>query len=112
MNFLKRAAILFLLFILFSSLIKNIFDYRNKIAFYRDYQTQYETEKKRNLVLHTQILKKSDPQEVEKTIRNRLNLSKENEMTVILAEPSPTPTSLPEPSLANWQKWKNLFFSR
>lgn len=104
--------ILFALIILFfiSSLTKNIFDYRDKVQFYESYKEEYEKEKKKNLSLKTEILKKSDPYEVEKTIRNELNLLKENEVDVIIPLPSPTqfvPTPTPPP---NWQQWYEVFF--
>ena len=106
----KRILLIFIVLFFISSLTKNIFDYRNKIQFYESYKKEYEDIKKKNLSLKTQILKQSDPYEVEKTIRNELNLLKENEVDVIVPLPTPT-VAIPTPTLPpNWQQWYSLFF--
>ncbi len=99
----------FVLF-LFSSLIRNIFDYRNKLQFYDEYKKEYEKEKKENTTLKTEVLKKTSQSELEKTIRNKLNLLKPDEVAVMLPSPTPipiTPTPIPLP---NWMQWWKLFF--
>ena len=107
----KRILITLIVLFFISSLTKNIFDYRNKIQFYESYKKEYEDIKKKNLSLKTQILKQSDPYEVEKTIRNELNLLKENEVDVIVPMPTPT-VVIPTPTLLpNWQQWYKTFFS-
>lgn len=98
----------FVLF-LFSSLIRNIFDYKNKLQFYQVYKKEYDQEQKQNISLQTEILKKTDPHEVEKTIRNKLNLLQPGEVAVMLPSPTPTPfIPIPTP-LPNWQQWWNVF---
>ena len=71
---------------------------------------QYEEEKKRNISLKTQALKKSDPNEIEKTIRNKLNLAKLNEITIMIEDPTPTPKPIVTPVLPTYQQWYELFF--
>ncbi len=105
----KLLLLLFLLF-LFSSLIKNIVDYRTKLQFYQQYKNRYEIEKKTNIQLKTEILKKSDPAEVEKTIRNDLNLLKPNEVAVILPSPTPEPSIITPTPAPVWKQWVNLYF--
>lgn len=100
---------LLFIFIVFT-LVKNIIDYQDKIKFYNQYQQEYEAQKKKNLSLQTEILKKTDPFEVEKTIRNKLNLSKEGEIDIILPKPSPTPVIVTPTPLPNWRQWWNVFF--
>lgn len=91
---------------LFSSLTKTLFDYQNTLSFYQGFKTEYETAKHENIALQTRILRASDRNELEKTIRNKLNLLKENEVAVIVPLPSPTPTVLtptPQPAYSQWK---------
>jgi len=110
MSLLKNAFLVFLVIFLSSSLIRNIFDYQKKIDFYKKYQNELAQEKKKKLSLQTEVLKKTDPYELEKTIRDKLNLSKSDEMSVILPKPSPTQTQISPTPLANWQQWRDLFW--
>jgi len=108
----KRGLYLLLIIFLFFSLTKNFFDYLQNIQFYQSYKENYEKEKKRNISLKTEILKKSNPEEVEKTIRDKLNLLQPGEESIILPNPTPTPTiSIPAP-LPNWQQWWETFFQK
>jgi|SRR3989339_341005 len=105
----KIIGVIFVIF-LFSSLIKNVFNYTSKNQFYQDYKNDYEKENKKNIELKTEIVKKQSVAEVEKTIRNKLNLLKENEVAIILPVPTltiitPTPTPVP-----NYLQWWNLYF--
>ena len=110
MGFLKNIFLVFLVIFLSSSLIRNIFDYQKKIDFYKKYQTELSQEKKKKLSLQTEVLKKTDPYELEKTIRDKLNLSKPDELSVLIPQPTPAPTKITPTPLANWQQWKNLFW--
>lgn len=99
---------IFILF-LFSSLVRNLFDYQNKVKFYQDYKNEYDRERKLNLTLQTEVLKKTSQNELEKTIRNKLNLLKPNEVAVMIPSPTPMPiTPTPEP-LPIWEQWWKLF---
>ena len=110
MGLIKRIIIILLLLFFFSSLTKTLFDYRKKVAFYEGYRNQYEKEKKLNTKLKTEILKKSAPAEVEKTIRNKLNLLFSDEVAIILPYPTPTIVTPTPTPLPNWQQWWNVFF--
>lgn len=110
MKLLYNIFLFFLIVFLFSALTKNIFDYRKNLRFYQSYKKEYELEKKENISLKTQILKKNDPDELEKTIRNKLNLSKPNEVTLIIPNPAPTPAVITPTPLPNWQRWYEVFF--
>jgi len=61
--------------------------------------------------LNRQLVKTESREYVEKEVRNKLNLSRENEVVIILPSVSPilqpTPTSID--ALANWQKWVKVF---
>ncbi len=107
---LKKIFLIIFLIFLFSSLLPNVLNYKNKIEFYQQIKKDYEEEKKKNIELKTKIINKKSIDEIEKTIRNKLNLSKENEVVIII--PSPTKKILPSPTpvLKNWQKWWQIFF--
>jgi cell division protein FtsB len=105
---------LFLIGILFlfliSSMTKNFFEYRKNYSFYEDYKREYEQEKQKNSSLKTQILKSSDPNQLEKIIRNKLNLLKPNEVSVIIPIPSPTPKLVTPTPAPPYSEWWNVFF--
>jgi len=98
-----------LLLILISSFIRNFISYQDGKKFYQQYKKIYEEEKKKNTKLKTQMLKQTDVYEVEKKIRNELNLLQPDEVAVILPSIKNTPTPTPTPNLPNWQKWINLY---
>lgn len=110
MVIIKKVFFALLIIFLFSSLIPGVFNYRNKLSFYRQTKKELEEEKKRQIELKTEIVKKKSVAEVEKTIRNKLNLLKENEVALIISLPTPSPKITPTPVLANWQKWWSVFF--
>ncbi|MCS7093483.1 MAG: hypothetical protein NZL96_03640 [Patescibacteria group bacterium] len=92
------------------SLIPNLLNYKNHLVFFQKIKEAYEKEKKKNIELKTKILRQKSVYELEKNIRNNLNLTRKNEMVVLLPplkiSPSPTPT----PFLSNWQKWLKVFW--
>jgi len=111
-SLIKKAVFVLVLVFLATSLVKNIYNYYDKQQFYNDYKDTLKKEASKNISLKTQILKKGDPNELEKTIRNKLNLSKEGETVVVLAMPSPTPVMVIPTPLPNWQKWWNVFVKK
>ncbi|MEO6509310.1 MAG: septum formation initiator family protein [Patescibacteria group bacterium] len=103
----KKILITLILVFLFSSLIKNISEYRKNLSFYATYKKNYEDEKNRNNKLKMQSIKENDPAELEKTIRNKLNLKKPNEVAIIVPTLTPfpmTPTPSPMPIYQQWVK--------
>jgi len=110
MKILRKIVFFLLLLFFFSSLAKNLLDYRNKVSFYQGYREDHEKEKKRNIELKTQLLKKSDVNEIEETIRNKLNLLKPGEVAIILKQPTPTPVIITPTPLPNYLQWWEVFF--
>ncbi len=106
MKLLKQVLFVVIVVFLFFSLTKNIFDFRKTLDFYQSFKKDYERVKKENATLQTDVLKNRNQIEIEKTIRNRLNLLKPGEIAVIIPNPTPTPsravTPTPEPVFMQW----------
>lgn len=105
MPLIKNFFFIFILLFFFSSLTKNFFEYQKNMSFYQGFKNEYQDEKKKNETLKTQLLKNNDSYEMEKTIRNQLNLTKDNEVEVIIPDPTPSPvvvTPTPEPPALQW----------
>jgi hypothetical protein len=109
MSFFKKLFFAIVFFILLSSSIRNILNYQSALKFYHQYKNGFEKEKEKNQRLKTEILKKTSLSEIEKTIRNHLNLLQPDEVALIIAQPTPSPSPSPTPSLSNFQKWLNLY---
>lgn len=109
MKAVKNTLAVFLIVFLLFSLLKNIFNYKDKMKFFEDYRQDYEAEKKKNIELKTEIVKKKSVTEVEKTIRNDLNLLKDDEIALILPSPTPTPVRLTPTPAPSWKQWLDLF---
>ncbi len=107
---IKKLFFVLLVIFLFSSLIPNVFNYRNKLSFYQQTKKELDDEKKRQIELQTQIVKKKSSDEVEKTIRNKLNLLKENEVALIIPSPTPKVIKITPTPAPNYIQWWNLFF--
>ncbi|CAN5160646.1 hypothetical protein BH09PAT2_BH09PAT2_01840 [soil metagenome] len=106
----RRIIVLLIASFFIMSLTKNILEYRKNLAFYDDYKNEFTKEKKRNEELKTEYVKTQDVNEFEKTVRNKLNMHKANEVILIVPQPTPTiiiptPTALP-----NYQQWVDVFF--
>jgi len=106
----KRIFTIIILTFLFFSLTKNIFDYKKTISFYQGFKQEYEKEKKRKIELKTNILKSKDPYEIEKILRNKLNLLKEGEIAIIIPDPIPTPKQRKQPSKPIFKQWMEALF--
>ncbi|MEK9169678.1 MAG: septum formation initiator family protein, partial [Patescibacteria group bacterium] len=87
MKLIKNVVFIFLLIFLFSSLLKNLFSYKSKLDFYQQFKQNFDKEKKRNIELKTEVVRKKSVEEIEKTIRNDLNLLKNNEIALIIPSP-------------------------
>jgi hypothetical protein len=107
-NKVKMSLFLVFSFFLILSLSKNIFDYQKKIQFYNSYKNDPEEEKRKNLALKSQIQRSKDLYSKEADIRNKLNLLKPGELTVIIPI-TLTPTPPPQPKKEIFQQWLELF---
>lgn len=100
--------VVFFIFLLFA-LSKNIVDYRRNIKLHETLKKEYDNKKKENIKLKTNVLRYNDPDELEKTIRNKLNMVKEDEVAVIIAKPSPTPQPLAPTPQQPYKQWLRTF---
>ncbi len=112
MSLLKKLILLSFLLILISYLISNIFNYYKKLDFYYSVKKNLEKEEKKQIKLQTEIIKKTNQEELEKIIRNQLNMTKDNEVIVLLPSPNITISPTPTPELKNWQKWLKVFLKK
>ncbi len=110
MKLIKNIIFLLLLLFLFSSLLGNLFGYKSKLQFYQQFKQEFEKEKKRNIELKTEVVRKKSTEEIEKTIRNDLNLLKDNEVALIIPLPTKIPVSTTPIPLPNWRLWWSLYF--
>lgn len=109
MSLLKKIFMGFLIVFLLFLLSKNFFGYPKTLRFYSTYKESYEKEKKKNIELKTTLLKKNSFYEIEKIIRNKLGLSRPEEIIVIVPDPQTTPSPTPSPTPPIYQQWLNLF---
>lgn len=112
MKLIKNIVFFFLLLFLFSSLLKNLFGYKSKLDFYQQFKQNFEKESKRNIELKTEVVRKKSTEEIEKTIRNNLNLLKDNEIALIIPSPPKVSISLTPTPLPNWKQWLEVYFGK
>ncbi len=106
-----RSIVLLILFIFFiTSLTRNLVGYYKNLSYHKDYADRYKEEDKRNRTLKTQVLKEKDPNELEKTIRNKLNLSQPNEIVIMVPTVTPTPTVYIKPTVPVYKEWIDVLF--
>lgn len=111
MNLLKNVIIGLVVIFIFFSLVKNIFDYQKKLLFFEEFKKEAKNEQDKNTALKTAVLKSGDINKIEKTIRDKLNLSKKGEEVVILARPTPTPVVITPTPAPVWRQWWGVFFA-
>jgi len=111
MGLLRRIFFLILLIFLATSFIRNIIDIKRNYPVYINSKIDFDKTKQKNAQLKTQIVKQKSLNEIEKTIRNKLNLSREGELVIIIPRPSPTPTPIIIPTIPFYKQWIEVFFS-
>ena len=106
----KRIILGLLVLFFLSSLTRNFFEYRRNLEFYESYKEDYLAEKQRNTELKTKLVKSKDPYEIEQTIRNQLNMVKDEEVAILLPEPSPTPILVSPTPVPPYKQWVDVLF--
>jgi cell division protein FtsB len=110
MKTLRKFILIVIFILIFLSLVKNILDYRSKMIFFQKFQSEEQKQEKENISLKTKILKSQDSFKIEQTIRDKLNLSKSNEVVVIIPSPTPAPVIVIPTQAPIWRQWVNVFF--
>jgi cell division protein FtsB len=111
MKFIKKIILGLVLILVFSASIKNLIKYKEKYQFYLSFEKEYQRLKKENIELKTELLRKKDRFEIEKKIREKLNLGAAGETVIILPpQPTPQPTVITPTPKPNWQQWMEVYF--
>jgi cell division protein FtsB len=110
MKFIKKIILSLVLILVFYALIKNLINYREKYQFYLGFEKEYQRLQKENIELKTELLRKKDRFEIEKKIREKLNLGAVGETVIILPQqPTPQPTIVTPTPKSNWRQWIDLY---
>lgn len=107
---MRKIVFFIVLFFLVISLIRNVTDYQRNISFYDQTKTNLDRAQLENKELKVRKQAGSSPFEVEKNLRNKQNLLRENEIIVIIPSPSPFPTPFVRPTDPPYKQWLQLFF--
>lgn len=104
--------ILFIIVLLFLivSLIRNVGDYNKNLTFYDDTKVNYLAAQEKNKALIIRKRSNSSDFEIEKNLRDKQSLVRENEYMIIIPSPSPTPPPYIGPTEAPFRQWVRLFF--
>ena len=108
---LKTIFIFSVLLILFINLIKSWVKLNERLDFIKNAKIKLVKEQKKQIDLKREFARSQTSEFVEKQARDKLNLSRDGELIILLPTPvltlSPTPT--PIDTAANWQKWVRIF---
>lgn len=81
----------FIVFTLFTSVLRNATALQRNTKFLDQLKNEYESEKIKNEKLKLKYAKSSHPFEIEKIVRNKLGLVRPGEELIIIPTPSTTP---------------------
>ena len=107
---MRKMVFFIVLFFLVISLVRNVADYQRNLSFYDQTKNNFDKALLENKELKVHKQADSSPFEVEKNLRNKQNLLRENEIIVIVPSPSPIPTPIVRPTELPYQQWIRLFF--
>jgi len=106
---MRKMVFFIVLFFLVISLIRNVADYQRNISFYDQTKNNLDKAASENKALKVRKQAGSSPFEIEKNLRNKQNLLRENEIIIIIPSPSPLPTPFIRPSEYPYKQWIRLF---
>ncbi len=89
-------------------LLKNIFNYQSKVIIFDEVKNELKKEKIKQEQLKSEIVKSKNFFLIEHNIREKLNLQKENEISIIMPKINISPTPTPTPIKMPIQKWFEL----
>jgi hypothetical protein len=85
-------------------------DYQRNISFYDQTKNNFEKALLENKEVKIHMQAGSSPFEIEKNLRNKQNLLRNNEIIVIIPSPTLIPTPFVRPTGLPYQQWMRLFF--
>jgi len=107
---MRKVVFIIVLLFLVISLLRNVSDYQRNISFYDQIKNNFDKASQENKALKVHKQAGSSPFEIEKNLRNKQNLIREDELIVIIPSPSVVPTSYVRPTDAPYRQWLQLFF--
>jgi len=107
---MRKTIFFIVLLFLIISLIRNATDYQRNISFYDQTKSNYNKALLENKELKVHKQASSSPFEVEKNLRNKQNLIRNNEIVIIVSSPSLAPTPFVKPTEPPYKQWIRLFF--
>lgn len=84
----------FIVFTLFTSVLRNATALHRNTKFLDQLKNEYESEKLKNEKLQLKYAKSSNPFEIEKIVRNKLGLVRPGEELIIIPTPSVSPSPI------------------
>jgi hypothetical protein len=108
---MRKVVFFIVLFFLIISLVRNVFDYQRNLSFYSQTKENFEKAFTQNKQLKVHKQTSTSPFEVEKSLRNKQNMLRKDEIIVIVPSPSPLPTPIILPTVPPQRQWMRLFFS-
>lgn len=107
---MRKAVFLIVLFFLVVSLIRNVADYQHNLSFYEQTKENFEKAYKKNKELRVSKQSGLSPFEIEKSLRNKQNLLRKDEIIVIVPSPSPALAPSIRPTEYPIRQWIRVFF--
>jgi hypothetical protein len=107
---MRKVVFMIVLFFLVVSLVRNVADYQHNLSFYNQTKSNYDKAAVQNKEMKVQKQSGLSPFEVEKNLRNKQNMLRDNEIIVIIPSPTPLPTPFRAPTEAPPKQWMRLFF--
>ena len=107
----KGVVLLVILISLVFSSVKSWVKLNDRLKFIKETKLKLVEEEKKQENLKRELARTESIEFIEKQAREKLNMGREGEVTVLLPTPvvfvSPTPT--PMDTAANWEKWIRVF---
>lgn len=109
---LKEIILLVIVLLLFGSLIRSWTNLAERQKIIKEAKIKLAEEQKEQDNLKRELVRSESTGFIEEQAREKLNMSREGELIILLPTPmiSPSPTPSPVNTSANWQKWVRLFW--
>lgn len=108
---LKYLAYFLIILMLIFGLGKSWVSLKARLNLIKDARIRLLEEQKKSEDLKRDLAKSESPDYIEQQAREKLNMSKEDELVILMPTPFMPPSPIPTPidTFANWEKWLRLF---